>query len=404
MKVAFCGVFGSDNFGNEASLTAAVESLRRRVPAIDLLCICIQPRKAEEIYQLEAVDLNLRALGDCSGSRRMIMRCARRAGLLRVVRTVQAYRHMRGVDALVFPGTGILDDYLLEPSGQPLDMLIWCAIARLRRAKVMFVSVGAGPITHPRSLWFMVKAARTATHRSFRDAASKEFMGSHGLDVSRDRVVPDIVFSLKPESIGPFEAIKRDGLVVGVGVMDYRGWNVGGVRQTEIYRKHVEDTAAIIQSILKRGHCVKIVLGEARDKKAAEDVLERVCAADSIQRERCTAPAMTSFDDVFRELQQCDLVIGTRFHTVVCALILGKPVVSAGYAAKNRSLLEEFGLGEYAHNLETLSPARVIEQLDELIQRRAYLRDSILRKVDSHRATIDTYMESLWDALRATTT
>lgn len=401
MKAALFGLFGSENFGNEASLISVVRSLRRRVPAVDLLCICIQPRKVRDTYHIDAVDLRLGALGDCTGLWRLVLRCANKARLLRVARVAQAYRQMRGVDVMVFPGTGILDDYGLRPGGIPLDMLIWCAIARLRRAEVVFVSIGAGPITNPRTLWLMMRTARMASHRSFRDGISKEFVATHGLDVTRDRVLPDVVFSLRPEDVGRFEADKNVSLVVGIGVMDYRGWNVRGERQAEIYRKHVEDTVEIIGSLLDRGHSVKVILGESTDKQVAEDVVERVRSADSTHGERCVAPPMDSYEDLFRELQQCDLVIGTRFHNVVCALLLGKPVISIGYAAKNRRLLEEFGLGAYAHDLETLSVALVMEQFDELVQRRADLRGPILRKVGSYRHEVDAYMESLWDALRA---
>lgn len=402
MKVALFGVFGSDNFGNEASLVSATQSLRRRLPGVELLCICINPRRARLAYGLDALDLNLRRLGDSGGLRRLVLRCLGRARMLRILKAVQAYRHLRGLDALVFPGTGIFDDYLLEPGGQPLDMLIWCVLARLYRARVILVSVGAGPITNPCSLRLMTAAARMAGHRSFRDTASREFMGSHGIDVTRDRVLPDIVFGLQPENVGPSATDGNEGLLVGVGVMDYRGWKTGGTRQAEIYRKHVADTAGIIESILERGHRVRIILGESSDKTAAEDVLERVGAAGIAYGERCVAPPMSGFEDVFRELQQCHLVIGTRFHTVVSALMLGKPVISIGYAAKNRNLLKEFGLGQYAHDMGTLSVAQVTRQFDELVLRRADLRDGILRKAESYRSEVDAYMESLWDTLRAT--
>ncbi len=67
-------------------------------------------------------------------------------------------------------------------------------------------------------------------------------MGLHGIDVTRDRVLPDIVFGLQPENAGPSATDGNDGLLVGVGVMDYRGWKIGD-EVAEIYRKHVADTA-----------------------------------------------------------------------------------------------------------------------------------------------------------------
>ena len=399
MRVALMGMFGLNNFGNEASLASAVRSLRRRVPATDLLCICSKPHGVTAAHQLEAVDFNLRVVRGYTGTWRTLLIWASRVRLLRIVKAAQAYKRMRGVDALVIPGTGILDDFGLRPGDVPLDMLLWCAIARVRRAKVIFVSVGAGPITNPHSLWLMKTAARMATHRSFRDTASWEFMKSHGLDVSEDRVVPDIVFSLEPESAGPSRAHEIESLVVGVGVMNYRGWNIRGAGRATVYRKHVEDTAEIVRGVLDRGHSVRLITGEAADQNVVEDVLERLRSASSTYTERCAARSLSSFDDLFRELRDCDLVIGTRFHNVVCSLILGKPVLSVGYAEKNRDLLVEFGLGEYAHDIETLSVPRLIEQFDEVVDRRPEFEESISRKVSNYRVEIDAYLDGLWETL-----
>lgn len=399
VRIALLGVFGVNNFGNEASLASAVRSIRGQIPRVDLFCICPRPQWVVDFHRLTAIEMSLDALGDVTGSRRALLLQASRTRLLRVIRASQAYKRLRGVSALVIPGTGILDDLGLRPEGVPLDLLVWCAAARLRGARVMFVSVGAGPITNPRSLWLMKTAARMAHHRSFRDTASREFMRSHGLDVSHDPVVPDLVFSLQPEAVGPPSPNPAEGLVVGIGVMDYRGWNIHGERQTEIYRKHVEDTAAIVCDVVTRGHKARLIVGERRDDRVVADVLERVRTAGARYAAGCEAPALGSFVDLFRELGGCDIVIGTRFHNMVCALMLGKPVISIGYAAKNRDLLGEFGLAEFAHDIETLSPSHVIAQFDQLVQRQASLQESIADKAQRYRAELDSYLNGLWGSL-----
>lgn len=399
MRVGLLGLFGYNNFGNEASLASAIRSMRCCLQPADLFCICPKPRKVIATHAIEAIDFNLRVIGDYEGFRRTLLIWASRFRLLRVVKVLQAYARMRGVSAIVIPGTGILDDFGLDPQGVPSDLLLWCAVARLRRAKVIFVSAGAGPITNPRSLWLMKKAARLATHRSFRDTASRDFMKSKGLDVSGDRVVPDIVFSMEPDGLMPSQDPGTGRLVVGVGVMNYRGWNVQGVKQEAAYLKHIEDTAQIVIGVLDRGHSVRLIMGEAGDQGALEDVLERVGVAGGACEERCVAPSLDSYDDLFRELQECDLVVGTRFHNVVCSLILGKPVLSVGYAAKNRDLLAAFGLGKYAHDIETLSVDCLMEQFDEVVTRRLEFQESILCKTLSYRAELEEYLEGLWKNL-----
>jgi polysaccharide pyruvyl transferase WcaK-like protein len=353
------------------------------------------------MHHLEATDFNLRSLRGYTGPYRTFLIWASRFRLLRLIKTLRAFRELRGVEALIMPGTGILDDFGLDPGGVPLDLLIWCSLARIRRARVMFISVGAGPITNPRSLWLMRTAARMASHRSFRDEASREFMRAHRLDVSKDRVVPDIVFSLDPRDYAaPAHTRDADGLTVAIGVMDYHGWNAGKVHGKQAHEKHVADTADIVSGLLARGHRVKFIEGEPGDHFVVEEVLERVHKVDPISLQRCDMPSLAGFCDLFRELQACDVVIGTRFHNIVCSLMLGKPVISVGYAKKNSDLLKEFGLGHYVHHIETLSVPQLMEQFDELSSRHLALGESILRQAEIYKAQINEYLDELWSSLR----
>lgn len=403
MRIALMGVFGVNSFGNEASLASVVGSIRRRLPSAELFCVCSRPTKVTETYQLEAFDMSLMACAPCTGIRRVLLALAFRTRLLRVARTMRAFRLMRGVDALVVPGTGILDDFGLRPSEFPLDLLVWCLLARLRGAEVMFVSVGAGPITNVHTLRLMKAAARMATHRSYRDAASRSFMASHGLDVSKDQVVPDVVFSLKSNTAADTTASPSkkaaDSLVVAVGVMNYRGWMPIQSPREDAYRKHVEDTETIVGHVLDRGHRVRLVLGEPGDRVVIEDLLDRLGAANNPHQGRYSAPPLFGFADLLRELSGSDVVIATRFHNVLCALLMGKPVISIGYADKNRDLLAEFGLAEYAHDIDTLSVDRLTSQLDEMIGRLDELTEPIAIKARQYRAEIDAHMESLWQML-----
>ena len=64
--------------------------------------------------------------------------------------------------------------------------------------------------------------------------------------------------------------------------------------------------------------------------------------------------------------QLVDLVIATRFHNVLKALRLGRPVISIGYATKNDDLMREMGLEQYCHHVDNFEPAQVLEQVRSL--------------------------------------
>jgi polysaccharide pyruvyl transferase WcaK-like protein len=62
----------------------------------------------------------------------------------------------------------------------------------------------------------------------------------------------------------------------------------------------------------------------------------------------------------------CDIVVATRFHNVVGALALGKPVISVGYAKKNDMLLAGLGLGDFCQHIESLDPDLLMRQFAAL--------------------------------------
>jgi polysaccharide pyruvyl transferase WcaK-like protein len=62
-----------------------------------------------------------------------------------------------------------------------------------------------------------------------------------------------------------------------------------------------------------------------------------------------------------------DLVVATRYHNVVCALRMGRPTISIGYAEKNDVLLAEMGLGDYCQYIEDLDLERLKAQTERLI-------------------------------------
>src|SRR6185312_9081898 len=78
---------------------------------------------------------------------------------------VQTLSALRGTDVLVVAGTGIVADYMCGPLKWPYDMFKLALLARLRRTRVAFLSVGVGPIRHPLSRFFIKSSLGLAQYR-----------------------------------------------------------------------------------------------------------------------------------------------------------------------------------------------------------------------------------------------
>ena len=281
---------------------------------------------------------------------------------------------------MIIPGTGILDDFQAGPLGMPLALFGWCLAARLCGTKVAFVSIGAGPIHHPLSRWLMMAAVAMAQYRSYRDTVSKAFMESIGFAAQDDAIYPDIAFKL-PRPSSPVEQHAAAGsLTVGVGVMTYLGWQRNSPRGPAIYATYLENITAFVLWLLEQGHRVRILMGDAADRDAVADVLSKVATArPHLAQDRLLADPMRSLHDLMRQMAETDAVVATRYHNIVCALKLGKPTISLGYAEKNDVLMAEMGVGRFCQHVERLDLDLLIKQFTQLIADRQRYEHGIRR-------------------------
>lgn len=367
--IGLFGVFGTGNFGNDGSLLAMTEILRRVAPEEPLLCICGNPEAVRQTFGLDAVAIYYVPKPSAHGGG--LLSLARKA-TGKVVLWFHVLKQVRRLKMMIVPGTGILDDFGVWPLAWPYDLLTWCILARVMGVKVVLASVGAGPIHHPVSRWFMKLAAGSAHYRSYRDQLSKSFMESIGSDVSNDPIYPDIAFSLpKP----PDASEENAHLTIGVGLMTYFGWKQNP-RASGTYTRYIEKMVGFVRWALSEGYGVRLIMGDLSDMQAVTDVLQALKKEGDPGEALLFEPART-LHEIMDQMARVDLVVATRFHNVICALKMGKPTLSIGYAKKNDALLGEAGLGDFCQDIELLDLERLKTQTKNLIADRTVLAKKI---------------------------
>jgi polysaccharide pyruvyl transferase WcaK-like protein len=366
--IALFGLFGCGNLGNDASLEAMIDFLRSARPDASLFCVCHEPDLVAKTFSIETVPINWSR--HLTGSMRTLNRLFLKIPG-KLADLAQTLRYIRSADVMIIPGTGILDDFGERPHGMPLDILRWCLAARIVGAKVAFVSIGAGPIRNRLSLWLMTAAARLAHYRSYRDNLSKDFMEGVGFDASRDPVYPDVVFRLPSPDVRSVKRSHSGHLIVGVGVMSYYGWYGYAEGGKAIFSAYIGKLAEFVTYLLDKGHDVRLLTGELGDKIAVDALVTAVRQARrDVSEERIVAEPSFSLHDLMRQMSGTDLVVATRFHNIVCALKLGKPTISLGYAKKNDVLMAEMGLAEYCQHVEHFEIGALIDQFEAMMHRR----------------------------------
>lgn len=380
LRVALFGFVGVGNVGNDASFGVGLDMVRRYLPDAEVVGIG-SARGVSELFGLPGHELRWRR-PDARWFKAVNRALPGVVGLSRDA--LHAWACLRRTAVLVVPGTGVLDDIGEGPLRMPFLLCAWSWAARVRRARVGFLSVGAGPVRNPMSLRFLRAAARAASYRSYRDRRSLEFMAGSGLDTRDDSVSPDLVFAVPEPAERPHEAWSTPIPLAVVAVMDYAGVDPAGPQKV-IRERYLAATAGVVRGLHERGYRTRILSADLRDRDAAREVSRRVGGiVDSLAW-------VSSMIDLSAEVRRADVVVATRFHSVLAALKAGRPTVSVGYAAKNDDLMAEMGMGEYCSSADEADAETVLSHVDALrrnwsvicdhpIERRARYTDMLARQ------------------------
>ena len=112
--------------------------------------------------------------------------------------------------------------------------------------------------------------------------------------------------------------------------------------------------------------------------------------------ERIIEQPIASVQDVLAELAATDVVVATRFHNVLMAMLLNKPVIAISFHHKCSSLMRQMKLSEYCHEIHQMDADRLIGQFRKLEQNREAVKRTIAQGVDEARAALDEQYDILF--------
>ena len=395
-QVILFGVFGVGNLGNDATLLTMTHHLRQRLQT-QVLCVCSHPELVQERYGVASIpiDIPLELLA-AGPSNRWLRRLNR--GVTEVKLWRAALQRFAQGDHLVFTGTGMLDDFGVRPWNLPYDLVKWCTAARLRGARVSFVSVGAGPIEQTANRWLMLQALRQGGYRSYRDRQSKEYLQGIGFDSRADAVYPDLVFSWPVDSLPPRRPPATPPRVIGVGVMGYYGWRNQVGDGEAIYQAYYTKLRSFVVWLVAQGYEVRLIIGETpTDLRPVRELLAEPGALQAAQQAgQLAAPPIENAADVLAALAETDLLVATRFHNVVSAYLLGRPVLSVGYSTKNDALQADAGLGDFCQQVDDFDVARLQVQFQQLVARAGEAGRAVAERVATYRSQLDEQYDRLF--------
>ena len=98
---------------------------------------------------------------------------------------------------------------------------------------------------------------------------------------------------------------------------------------------------------------------------------------------------VSSVERLIAQLAEADLVVGTRFHNILLAMMLNKPVIALSYHEKIASLMAGMGMADYCQNVDELDVDVLVERFLELEKNAGIVKTAMERKVEHHRKALD---------------
>ena len=297
-RIGFFGLLGSGNIGNDGSLDVALTEVLARHPDAEIGFFCAGADVISARYGLPAARLNWyrREYETASGPFGLALKAVGK--LIDIVRTAAWVRRF---DVVIVPGMGVLAaDLPVRPWGFPYSMFLLSMTGRLFRTKIAFVSVGSDAIRQSATRKLYVTAAKWAAYRSYRDRRSRDALAGMGVDTSRDRVFPDLVFALPTPDVEPAASTR----VVAVGIMDYHGGNDDRERAHRLHADYLDAMKRLVRwLVVERDFDVRLLTGDHADESVAHDIVrDSLSYTAAARRPRVSVDPPQSLSQLMQQL------------------------------------------------------------------------------------------------------
>jgi polysaccharide pyruvyl transferase WcaK-like protein len=280
---------------------------------------------------------------------------------------VSSFRRLREFDLLVVSGGGQLTERG-GPWSFPYALFVWAWMAKLVGVRFVVLSVGAGPLRTPLSKFFIASALSAAEYVSFRDEPSRELAIQVGYR-GPGKVFPDCAYGsgLEPPAAAVLTSKK---VVVGVAPMMYPYCDPRDFESKDlkgIYDDYQAKFSAFTCDLVDRSYSVQMFGSDlGSDPEAIEDLRNLI----SKNRDDISLPTahVDSLQSLLVAMAGMDIVVTCRYHGVVLAHLLNKPVLAVAHHRKVISLMDSLGLSEYCVDIKSFDAAQLTRKFNLLVE------------------------------------
>jgi polysaccharide pyruvyl transferase WcaK-like protein len=180
--------------------------------------------------------------------------------------------------------------------------------------------------------------------------------------------------------------------------MAYSGRYSASRPSDETYLGYLEALVSLTQWLLARDYDVRLLIGDGADRNAAHEfrslLREKLSAGEE---DRIIEEPINSVDDLLSQIAATDIVVATRFHNALLAILCNKPVIAISFHHKCESMMRATGLSKYCLDINGLQGDALIERFRDLERHADTLKALLTQKVREFRKELDEQYQSIFN-------
>lgn len=304
-RVVISGFYGFHNIGDEAILMTLTNQLRKMNPDVQITVLSHNPPETEEKFGVKAIDRR---------------------------NAFQVFSAILKTDVLLSGGGSLLQDDTSARSIHyylaVLKMGVWLG------KKVFLVSNGIGPLIRPQNRRRVARLLNHIQYSTVRDAGSYKLLMDIGVKPEKVSVSADLVIGMDCESPEEGRAILEK---LNFAESDRKKVAVA-IRQKDFRTEERREKLVRLANTLAEHHTVVFVpFYYKNDTKIYEDIHDRVNQNVYFITDKYHSKTFMSLIENF------DLLIGSRLHSLIFALVAEVPFLGISYDPKIDHFLESIG-------------------------------------------------------------
>jgi len=416
---------GYGNLGDDATLDSVIQNIKRRWPHAAIVGLSLNPYDTEHRHGIPSYAIRRETKSSPSAhvwtnskkalkarlkpvlAKYRLLFITLQAAITVTVRKPRAllrelsflaesFRVVRSLNLLVICGGGQLLDSWGGPWCFPYTIFKWILLAKLVRKKCYFINVGAGPLDHPLSKWFVKHALSLGDYASFRDAKSRALVHAIGFS-GRTEVLADCVYGLETPATKAGRRGPAETPIVGISPMAYcdprRYWD----KNQAVYDAFIAKLALFTARLAEIGHRLMFLSSDIWfDSDAIDDVTGALNKnRNGHSQHRIMRPPISDAEELMFQMSRLDYIVTCRFHGVVFAHLMKIPVVALSHHPKVVTLMSDLGLSEYCVDIRTFDPDLLMKTFVSL----AATRDDVKARMAEKAADFKRRLAVQFDAL-----